>query len=228
MITLERIVESLKIQLKPHINDDVVLLDSWLIDIINQSRAALLRKIYVSGESLTPFYQEITCLSVDNTVADNSVIKLVCQSIVLPEMILGSSGKKNIQYVGTADYSMTDIHYVELEEFIAYQHHRFGNSQPAYTNISNRILIRNAGVQTKWLIRAIFASPDKVSGYVFETSVYPIDNANLRQLEIITFQHIAQKLGMPVDIMNIGQDETKNAPVMKGQQQDQQQDDQQQ
>ena len=43
----------------------------------------------------------------------------------------------------------------------------------------------------------------------------------LRSLEIITFQHLAPKLGLPSDMFNNGNDETKNvgvkAPVQQSQ-----------
>jgi len=223
MLTLERLVESIKMQIKPHITDDQILSEEWLIEMINHSRSALLRKIYVSGESLTPFYQVFKSLSEESSsiqVSEDTIIpfKFAMEIINCPT-ILGSSGKKNIQYVGSEDYSMVDIHYVEFEEFISYQLHRFGDSMPCYTLFSDRILVRNSRQQKKWLVRAIFSRPQDLPEFDYSTSRYPIDEANARQLEIITFQHIAPKLGLPVDLLNNGQDETKNAPVRQQPQQ---------
>ena len=74
---------------------------------------------------------------------------------------------------------------------------------------------------------AIFEVPNDLPDFVYETSPYPIGENNIRQLEIITFQHIAPKLGMPVDLLNNGMDETKNANVNKQVQQSEQQQEQQ-
>lgn len=227
MVTLERIVESIKLQLKPHLNDDVILLDEWLIEMINQSRSALIRKVYLSGESLTPFYQEMLCTSsiVTQFGGINIPSTLSYQKITLPSglQILGASGRKNIQYLGALDYSLTDIQYVELEEFIAYAYHRFGNALPCFTNLTDTIVVRNANSINQWRLRCIIMHPQLAPNYDYRETIYPIDGANQRQLELITFQHIAPKLGLPVDIMNNGQDETKNAPVARQQQQQQEQ-----
>ena len=74
-------------------------------------------------------------------------------------------------------------------------------------------MIRNANGQQKYRLRALFAVPTEVPNYDEELTAYPIDESDIRSLEIITFQHIAPKLGLPVDLINNGQDETKNAPV---------------
>lgn len=233
MVTLERIVESIKLQLKPHLTEDVIVLDEWLIEMINQSRSALIRKIYVSGESFTPFYQDIVCTSMESDSVGGVNIGLskeyAFQKVLFPEGVelVGGCGKKNIQYLGLLDYSLVDIQYVELEEFMAYSYHRFGATLPSYTSMVDHLLVRNTnrtGVSQPWLLRAIILHPQYAPGYDYRETIYPIDGANLRQLEIITFQHIAQKLGLPVDIINNGSDETKNAPAaQQGQRRQQEQ-----
>ena len=62
MITLETIVESIKLQLKPRITEDVIIHDSWLIQMVNESRAALVRALYVSGDNFIPFFDGIKIL----------------------------------------------------------------------------------------------------------------------------------------------------------------------
>lgn len=226
MTTLEKLVESIKIQLKPHITDDVVISEEWLIDIINQSRGAMLIKKYVANENFINYYQEITL----DTVIQNKFTYLGIDipfrnELALSEIpeLIQRIGRKNIDYVGSVDHSTVEIQYVDFNELIAYQHHRFGNSFPCYTIKGNTFMVRNSRGQSKWLIRALFGVPNDVPGFDYSTSRYPIDEADIRQLEILTFQHIAPKLGMPVDVLNNGQDETKNAAVNQQVKQSQQQ-----
>ena len=211
MITLEKIVESIKLQLKPHITDDVILHDDWLIDIINQSRSALLRKLYLSGDNFSSFYQSCTLTAQNKYNQDNiykyNIIVLKCPKII------GTIGKRNIQYVGSVDYSTTNIQYVEVENFIAHDDHRFGSKEACYTLINDEILIRNTSGQTQWNVIALFTSPNDVPGYDYKETAYPIDESDLRTLEIITFEHLAPKLGLPVDLLNNAHDETKNVNV---------------
>lgn len=216
MITFEKLVESIKKQLRPHITDDVDLSDSWLMDIINQSRGAMLIKKYVANENFVNYYQEIEFDAVvTNSFEVNGITipyATELQTYQLPALI-SRIGRKNIDYLGSKDLRSKMIDYVSFNEFIDYQYHRFGATQTCYTLRSNTLMIRNAKGQTKWLIRALFGSVQDVPGFEYESSMYPIDEADIRQLEILTFQHIAIKLGMPVDVFNNGQDETKNAAV---------------
>lgn len=216
MITLEKIVESLIKQIKPHINDDIVISEEWLIDMINQSRSAMLIKKYIANENFINYYQEI---ELDVTLSQ----KVLIDGIELPfdyeigfvniPSLVTRIGMKNIDYFGSVMFNTRMIDYVMFNEFISYDYHRFGSHMTCYTLRSNTIMIRNPKGMTKWLLRGLFGTPNDVPGYSYTESVYPIDESDLRQLEIICFQHIAPKLGMPVDLLNNASDETANAPV---------------
>ena len=91
MITLETIVESIKLQLKPRITEDVIIHDSWLIQMVNESRAALVRALYVSGDNFIPFFQDFTGASVED---ESGFTKLI-----LPSRLLEGLGRRNILYL---------------------------------------------------------------------------------------------------------------------------------
>jgi len=215
MITLETIVESLKIQLKPHLTDDVIIHDAWLIEMINESRAALMRTLFSSGDNFIAFYQEMTITSIDYVTG--------IKKIVLPNgvKLMEGIGRKNILYVGPSTLLSPQYHYCSYEELVNYTYHRFGSTLPSYCDMSDHILVLT-DTNATFTVKAVIEAPNDMESYVYETTPYPIGANNVRQLEIITFQHIAQKLGMPVDLINNGIDETKNANIGKQAQQQQQ------
>ena len=212
MITLETIVESLKIQLKPHLTDDVIIHDAWLIEMINESRAALMRTLFSSGDNFIAFYQEMTITSIDYVTG--------IKKIVLPNgvKLMEGIGRKNILYVGPSTLLSPQYHYCSYEELVNYTYHRFGSTLPSYCDMSDHILVLT-DTNATFTVKAVIEAPNDMASYVYETTPYPIGANNVRQLEIITFQHIAQKLGMPVDLINNGMDETKNVNIGKQAQQ---------
>ena len=115
MITLQKIVESIESQLKPHLKEDVIVHREFIIEMINQSRAAMIRKLYNSGESYINYYQEVFVDSVSRSTVNgtNGAIKskYPLEIITLPGMIMQGMGKKNIQYLGSQDQQMIDIDY---------------------------------------------------------------------------------------------------------------------
>ena len=216
MITLKALTESIVKQIKPNLTDDVEISEEWIKRIIHDSRAALITKKMVAGELFNNYYQEmdVKTTTYSGQSFDGMFIPANVQyEIAVIPTLLHRAGKKAIDYFGTFDMSSLMIDYVELNEFIAYGMHRFGSGITAYTTRSNSIMIRNANGQQKYRLRALFAVPTEVPNYDEELTAYPIDESDIRSLEIITFQHIAPKLGLPVDLINNGQDETKNAPV---------------
>ena len=134
MITLETIVESIKLQLKPRITEDVIIHDSWLIQMVNESRAALVRALYVSGDNFIPFFQSFTGAS----VADESGFT----KLILPSRLLEGLGRRNILYLNDSE-SMKNpqYHYCSYEELVNYSLHRFGGNQKAFTEMSDHILL---------------------------------------------------------------------------------------
>ena len=215
--TFERIVSSIINQVKPFLTDDVILSEEWYMDMVDQSRAAMINSLYVSGSDFNHYYQEMRVESEELFEVDDIPLKFAVQEIICPQ-ILNTAGKKNIQYLGNVIYGTDMIKHVSFQEFMTYEKNRFGGHLPIYTTLNERILMRNTNNQKEWLIRALFASPMTVDGFSYTESFYPIDPSNLRQLEIIVFQHIASKLGMPVDMINNGIDESKQQRV-GGQQQ---------
>jgi hypothetical protein len=213
MVTLEKIVESLKLQLKPHLTDDQILHDEWIIDMINFSRATLIRALYVSEEPLTAFFQITFGITTD--------FDAHYKKLTLPCKLMQGIGKRNIRYFGPDGTNKPQYHYCSFEELASYEYHRFGGSQIAFADVGAYLQLNTTAVGPVE-IHAIFEQPNTLIGYFYQTTAYPIGENNERQLEIITFQHIAAKLGMPVDFANNGVDETKNVPVKQPQQQQQQ------
>lgn len=222
MITLETIVESLKAQLKPHLTDDVIIHDAWLIEMINQSRGALMRSLFVSGDSFIAFYQTII-----GTVIDYSPTNANFKKFLLPSRLMQSIGKKNILYFGPTEMNVPTYHYCSFDELLNYNFHRFGKNKLAFADVGEHLQVNHTGTDKPILVlKAVVEVPNDLSDYVYETSPYPIGENNVRQLEIITFQHIAPKLGLPVDLINNGMDETKNAKIAQQPQQQEQQEQQ--
>jgi hypothetical protein len=214
MITLESIVESIKLQLKPHLTDDVKLYDEFIIRMINDTRAAMVRSQYISGDPLISYYQEFLLAA---TTVLSGQTHLYYQ-MVMTVGLLNGCGRKNIQNISPdANHVGLDMHYCSYEEFMSYAGHIYGVNSFVVTNVGTKILFKDTTspkVSPKNMyIRAIVETPELVPGYSYTTSEYPIGANNLRQLEIVTFQHLASKLGMPVDVINNGYDETKNANI---------------
>lgn len=200
MITLETIVESIKLQLKPRITEDVIIHDSWLIQMVNESRAALVRALYVSGDNFIPFFQSFTGTSVTD---ESGFTKLI-----LPSRLLEGLGRRNILYLNdTANMKNPQYHYCSYEELVNYNLHRFGGNQKAFTEMSDHILLSGSAGTING--KFVFEAPNDVTGYDYKVTPYPIGANNVRQLELITFDHILPKLGMPVDSINDGIDSTK-------------------
>lgn len=200
MITLETIVESIKLQLKPRITEDVIIHDSWLIQMVNESRAALVRALYVSGDNFIPFFQSFTGVS----VADESGFT----KLILPSRLLEGLGRRNILYLNdSASMKNPQYHYCSYEELVNYSLHRFGGNQKAFTEMSDHILLSGSAGTING--KFIFEAPNDITGYDYKVTPYPIGANNVRQLELITFDHILPKLGMPVDSINDGIDSTK-------------------
>jgi len=219
MITLESIVESIKLQLKPHLTDDVIIYDEWLIEMINESRGALMRTLFTSGDNFIAFYQ---------TYPEQALASLNgnFKKFVLTTKLMQSIGKKNVLYFGPTAMDVPTYHYCSFDELLNYSFHRFGNTKLAFCDMGEYLQVRTTLTPTL-LLKGVFEIPNDVPLYDYRTSVYPIGENNVRQLEIITFQHIIVKLGLPVDLINNGMDETKNANVGKQAQQQPQQEQQQ-
>ena len=200
MITLETIVESIKLQLKPRITEDVIIHDSWLIQMVNESRAALVRALYVSGDNFIPFFQSFTGTSVTD---ESGFTKLM-----LPSRLLEGLGRRNILYLNdTANMKNPQYHYCSYEELVNYSLHRFGGNQKAFTEMSDHILLSGPAGTING--KFVFEAPNDITGYDYKLSPYPIGANNVRQLELITFDHILPKLGMPADSINDGIDSTR-------------------
>ena len=129
MTTLTLLVESIIKQLKPHLTDDVDISETWIKEVIHQSRAALINKKFLSGELFNNYYQEmeITTTTKKGTIVGGRYIPFTFsfETATIPE-ILHKSGKRAIDYFGSIDFSTTQIDYIEFNEFISYSYHRLG------------------------------------------------------------------------------------------------------
>ena len=220
MITLESIVESIKHQLKPYLNDDTRLYDEFIIRMIDDTRATLIKAVQVSNESLTPYYQDYV-----PTLAAwrNGDDEYMYSEFALPSRLMSNVGRKNIQNINVDNliFSSLDFHYCTYEEFMAYSNHVYGKDAVRICNYGDKVLLYHEKFEDgpDILFRGIFETPSVLPDYDYKTSSYPVSASILRQLEIVTFQHIAVKLGMPADVVNNGYDETKNAQVPQQKQQ---------
>lgn len=220
MITLESIVESIKHQLKPYLNDDTRLYDEFVIRMIDDTRATLIKAVYVSNEPLTPFYQDYAALSRTWRHGEGDYLY---SEIDLPSRLINNVGRKNIQNISVDNlvFSALDFHYCTYEEFMAYSNHVYGKDAVRICNYGDKVLMYHEKFENEpeILFRGIFQTPMILPDYDYKESQYPISSSILRQLEIVTFQHIAVKLGMPSDVINNGYDETKNAQIPQQRQQ---------
>lgn len=221
MVTLESIVESIKLQLRPHLNDDIKLYDEFIIRMVNDTRAAMIKALYVSNDALTQFYQQIDVKASAYFDSSGDEDVYLYSDIELPTSLMNGCGRKNIQNISKENLTFSNLtmHYCSYEEFMAYEHHIYGKNNFIVCDQGNKLLVKhqslNSQEEVDLILRGIFEYPEMVADYDYKTSLYPIGANNLRQLEIVTFQHIASKFGMPVDVINNGYDETKNANVPK-------------
>lgn len=223
MKTLESIVESLKIQLKPHLNDDVKLYDEFIIRIINDTRSALIRSINTAGGALNQFFQETTLLSVPKHINVDSSDRYLYSNIDLPSSLLNGAGYKNIRSIRTASTHNSFMHYCSYQEFLSYNYHVYQTNDIVVCDMGGSLLVKHSSLDKpeneNIFIDAIFEYPEQIESYSYEDTPYPIGANHLHQLELISFQHIASKLGMPSDVINNGYDETRNANIPQPKQQ---------
>lgn len=228
MITLESIVESLKIQLKPNLNDDVKLYDEFIIRMIDDTRAAIIKALYVSNDLLISFYQNVR-IKTQRVLFDSDDDDGYEYSIAkLPTRLMTGIRYKNIQNIGisllpNSRVRNIEFHYCSYNEFMMYKHHIYGKDVMVICNAGDELLLRHESLNKESDVYVeligIFETPNEVSGYEYDKTSYPVSYNVLRQLEIVTFQHLAAKLGMPVDVINNGYDETRNANIPQPKQQ---------
>ena len=212
--TLAQITESIIKQIKPHITDDQPLSEGWIQDEINDSRAALVRPLYTARDMFAGWHQTLALEAEDDSsiIIEGEKIEYeeTFKKIQLPGTLIDGMEWKNIQYLGSLGYAPSSVGFqrVNIKEFVAYSNHRFGSDNPCYFIDGENIYIKNS-VQYYYLLTACFHDPRVVSGYNVETSIYPIPQALHRRLEMITFQHIAPKLNLPIDLISNHLDESR-------------------
>lgn len=215
--TLKMITESIIKQIKPEISDDQHISEQWIDDMVDDGRAALVRVLYNANDTFQEWFQEVKL----EAVKENSITiderqyfyKYPLDVITLPGKLMHDMNWKNILYLGSYGFDTNNIQRVTMAEFQEFQHHRFGNTKPYFMVNDNKIYLRNIGIQKYFKGIMCFAKPSCVPGFVRETSEYPIPLSLHRKLEIITFQHIAPKLNLPVDIVSNHSDDTKGGTM---------------
>ena len=218
--TLALIRESIIKQVKPHITDDQPLSELWIEDMINDSRAALVRSLYTSRDIFEGWYQtlSVTAEAYDSVTIDGVPFTFddELKRIDLPGTLLNGIEWRNILYFGAHGFSSRSrgFNRVNIGEFISYGNHRFGNAEPCYFVEGDKIYIKNSE-QFEYFLIACFHDPRVVPGYDVDISVYPIPQSQHRKLEIITFQHIAPKLNLPVDFISNHMDESRTGNMQE-------------
>lgn len=215
--TLEMITDSILRQVKPSITSDVDISRDWIDDVIDDSRAALVRALYSANDLFLGWHQSLDLKShiTKEIFVDGYSYKLrnPLSVIDLPGELMSSMGWKNILYIGPHGFGGSNIHRVTMSEFEMYEYHRFGNNTPCFTVVDNKIYLKNNGSMVYFKAEMCFAKPSCVPGYDRAVSKYPLPLSEHRKLEIITFNHIATKLGIPIDTVANNVDETKNASL---------------
>lgn len=212
--TLAEITESIIKQIKPHITDDQPLSETWIQDVINDSRAALVRPLYTAKDVFHGWHQTINIEAVNDEeiVIDDATITYdtPLKKITLPGTLLDGMEWKNILYFGAHGFSTTSRGFqrVNVKEFVTYGNHRFGSTEPCYFVNGDTIYVKNSQ-QFLYSLMACFHDPRVVTGYNIDTSIYPIPQSLHRRLEMITFQHIAPKLNLPLDVISNHVDESR-------------------
>lgn len=212
--TLAQITESIIKQIKPHITDDQPLSEAWIQDEINDSRAALVRPLYTARDMFAGWHQTLALEAEDDSSITIDGVEIeyeeTFKKIQLPGTLIDGMEWKNIQYLGAHGYAASSIGFqrVNVKEFVSYGNHRFGSTHPCYFVNGDVIYVKNSE-QYLYLLTACFHDPRVVSGYNVDTSEYPIPQSLHRRLEMITFQHIAPKLNLPIDLISNHLDESR-------------------
>lgn len=218
-ITLEKHVDSLISQLRPHLTSDVVISPEWVADMIHASRSALVPALYNGRASFEGWYQPLylKAVKVGKMTVDglNFTPTMETYKIVLPCNLMQGMGMKNIQYLTSLDMDGHNYSRVSMNEFLSYKYHRYGKDNPIYVTDGHVIYLRNVGSQVYYNASLCLDNPTAAPNFTWESSVYPLPGHLHRKMEIVAFQHMAPKLGMPVDLLNNALDETKNAPVQQ-------------
>lgn len=231
VITLEKHVESIKEQLRPNRTNDVNISDEWIADMIHASRSALVPSLYTAKDMFMGWHQPIILQAVrmGKTIIGGYTYTptVPVSKIALPGNLMQGMGFKNILYFGNMDMGNQNYERLTMNGFLSHEYHRYGNRTPVYTVDGGTIYIKNISTQKYFRSMMCFEQPTCVPDYSWSDTLYPIPSSAHRRLEIVTFQHIAAKLGMPVDMLLNGLDETKNAPVNQQVRQQNQNDEQQ-
>lgn len=216
--SLSLLVDSIMEQLRPHMTQDVMLSEEWIADQIHDSRSALVPRLYAEKDIFEGWYQQVDYPSVisKEMLIDGYAYPFSekIRIIELDTEPMANMGFKNIQFIGPVDFGLGSLLMTRqtINEFVANHHHRYGNNLPVYALYGSKILMRNVPDMEFFRTSICYANPTLVNGFTWD-SPYPLPLTQHRKMEIITFQHLAPKLQMPVDLINNLQDETKNAPV---------------
>ena len=216
---MEKHVDSMVKQLRPHITSDVVLSPEWVADMIHASRAALVPALYNSRCSFVGWYQDmyLKASRMGSVTIDGKTFTPQTETyrVVLPCGLMQGMGDRNIHFLTSIDMDGHNYSRVGMNEFLTYGHHRYGSDSPIYTVDGNIIYLRNIGTQIYFRSGVCLENPVAAPGYDYAVTTYPLPAHLHRKMEIVAFQHMAPKLGMPVDVLNNMIDETKNAPVQQ-------------
>ena len=217
--TLAMITESIIKQIKPHITDDQDISEPWIDDEIDDVRAALVPVLYNANDSFQDWHQEVILEAVkDISVTIDGytfLFKTPISIITLPGTLMQGMRWKNILYMGAHGFEALNYQRVTMTEFQEYEYHRFGNRMPCYVVDGDRILLKNVGLQTHFKGIFCFSRPSCVTGYNRKTTRYPLPLSLHHKLEIVVFQHIAPKLGLPVDVISNNTDETRTGNMQQ-------------
>lgn len=227
--TLDRIAYSVIRQVKPRLSDDVELSDQWVKDQAVIIRSTLIKEAYGSKINMDHFYQKIDYAVVekDDTYNINNLtfpLDAVKWYIQIPRTMSGIMWG-DIKFVGDFDF---DREYGRLTftafRMIKYDEYTSNDAYYTYSDESGRLDLRNPkdGVENITVL-AIFEDPREITGFVDDTTIFPIPQTLLFKLEALLEKKILSTYGVPVDVLSDRLDNTQNVVVPSTQEQQQQQ-----
>jgi len=222
-------------------SDDSRLEESFILHVMNNVRALIIRQEILSGRRLDEGYYQLKCC-----------IEVVCDSIVcngidsgkdvyyakLPKLVEGI-GYKNISFLGTVEFPdrfmglKSNFDRYSFNGWLSMDHLEWANKRPAYTIVGGYkdgdttedgtvALLRNlpkSGIR-RLCINGIFANPEEMpcDEEEFFEMEYPIPTHLIHRLELITIRQILSTEPVPGDPIQDGRDNTdmmKNPDVAK-------------
>lgn len=187
--------------------DDVRLRDRWINQVMHQQRSLLIAQ-YARGTGIPQsYYQSLDCIQVECGEVECVGIKSGVQYhyATIPTV---SSIRDAVYYFGSVD---GNISFVELS-IAAFNANstRFGRSNPGFTIIQNKALLKNMpaiGIKKMRLVAVLYDPAHGLCGQNADDFLYPIDDEDIGKLTLLCIKQISSTLNIPADVVNDSADQ---------------------